>query len=595
MALRIEDYALIGDTHTAALVGIDGSIDWLCLPRFDSGSCFAALLGEARFGRWRIAAAAKNRATRRRYRGHTLVLETEFECSEGAARVVDCMPPTTRLPEVIRIVEGTRGRVPMTMELILRFDYGSVLPWVRRVDGTLTATGGPDAVCLHTPVETRGRDFTTFAEFTVAAGERIPFRLAWYPSHERHAPPRDACADLAETEAWWRDWSARCTYRGPWREVVLRSLLTLKALTYAATGALIAAPTTSLPEWIGGSRNWDYRFSWIRDATFSLWALMANGFVDEARAWRDWVLRAVAGDPADLQTLYGVHGERRIEELVLDWLPGHQGSRPVRVGNAAVHQFQLDVYGELIDCMHLARKGGIEPEEAAWAVERAILKHVESCWREPDEGIWEVRGPRQHFTHSKVMAWVAFDRAVKAVRRFHNEGPLERWRALRAEIHDEICRAAYDPERKTFVQAYGSKQLDASLLMMPLVGFLPATDERMRGTVAALERELLHDGFVRRYSTHEVEDGLPPGEGTFLPCSFWLADNYVLQGRRDEARTLFERLLGLANDVGLLAEEYDPTAGRQLGNFPQAFTHVGLLNTAMNLSKARGPARERPR
>jgi GH15 family glucan-1,4-alpha-glucosidase len=593
MALRIEDYGLIGDTYAAGLVGKDGSIDWLCVPRFDSGACFAALLGDREHGRWLLAPVGDSRAARRRYRDDTLILETEFECSQGAVRLIDCMSPRQRLPEVIRIVEGLRGRVAMTMELVVRFDYGSIVPWVRRVDDTLTAIGGPDALCLRTPVETRGRDFTTVAEFTVAAGERVPFVLAWHPSNEAPPAPVDALQALADTEAWWHEWSAHCTYRGPWRDVVVRSLVTLKALTYAPTGGIVAAPTTSLPEWIGSTRNWDYRFCWIRDATFSLYALMITGFVDEARAWRDWLLRAVAGDPAALQTLYGSAGERRVEELELGWLPGYESSAPVRVGNAAARQFQLDVYGELIDCMHLARRTGIEPEPAAWALERKVIEHVESCWHQPDEGIWEVRGPRQHFTHSKVMAWVAIDRAVKAVERFHCEGPVAHWRSLREQIHREVCRAAYDPERRTFTQAYGSKELDASLLMIPLVGFLPASDERVRSTVAAVERELMREGFLLRYSTHDVEDGLPPGEGVFLPCSFWLADNYVLQGRREEAVKLFERLRGLCNDLGLLSEEYDPTARRQLGNFPQAFTHVGLLNTAINLSKKTGPAHDR--
>jgi GH15 family glucan-1,4-alpha-glucosidase len=593
MAIRIEDYALIGDTHAAGLVGRNGSIDWLCVPRFDSGACFAALLGEPKHGRWLLAPAGESRVARRRYRDDTLILETEFECPQGTVRVIDCMSPRLRFPEVIRIVEGVRGRVSMAMELVVRFDYGSIVPWVRRVDHTWTAIGGPDALCLRTPVETRGRDFTTVSEFDVSAGERVPFVLAWHPSDEEPPQPVDAVRALADTETWWHEWSARCTYHGPWRDDVVRSLVTLKALTYAPTGGIVAAPTTSLPEWIGGRRNWDYRFCWIRDATFSLYALMITGFVDEARAWRDWLLRAVAGDPAALQTLYGPAGERRMEELELGWLPGYESSSPVRVGNAAVHQFQLDVYGELIDCRHLARRAGIEPEPMAWALERKVIEHVESCWNRPDEGIWEVRGPRQHFTHSKVMAWVAFDRAVKAVERFHCEGPIGHWRGLRDRIHEEVCRAAYDPERRTFTQAYGSKELDASLLMIPLVGFLPAADERVRGTVAAVERELMRDGFLLRYSTHEVEDGLPPGEGVFVPCSFWLADNYVLQGRREEAVALFERLRGLRNDVGLLSEEYDPVARRQLGNFPQAFSHVGLLNTAINLSKTKGPARDR--
>jgi GH15 family glucan-1,4-alpha-glucosidase len=593
MASRIEDYALIGDTYSAGLVARDGSIDWLCLPRFDSGACFAALLGEPRHGRWKIAPAGEPQTTRRAYRGDTLVLETEMECAEGVVRLIDCMSPRARRPQVIRLVEGVRGRVPMTMELVIRFDYGSIIPWVQRVGEVLTAIGGPDALCLRAPVETQGHGLTTVAEFTVTKGQQIPFVLGWYPSHESCPEPIDAVAVVAQTETWWQQWSAHCTYQGRWRDVVMRSLLTLKALTYAPTGGLVAAPTTSLPEALGGPRNWDYRFCWIRDATLTLYAMMINGFVDEARAWRDWVLRAVAGDPAVLQTLYGCAGERRIEEVDLGWLPGYEGSRPVRIGNAAYRQFQLDVYGELVDCMHLARRSGIESEAAAWALERKVIAHVESCWDRPDQGLWEVRGPRQHFTHSKVMAWVAFDRAVKAVERFGYHGPVEQWRNLRARLHEEICRAAYDPQRNTFTQAYGSAQLDAALLMLPLVGFLPAKDPRMIGTVAAIERTLVRDGLVLRYSTAEVEDGLPPGEGVFLPCSFWLADNYVLQGRREEAAKLFERLLGLCNDVGLLSEEYDPVTRRMVGNFPQAFTHVGVLNTAMNLSKKKGPAKAR--
>jgi len=595
MALRIEDYALIGDTHTAALVGLDGSIDWLCLPRFDAAACFAAILGEPRHGRWRLAPADPSYRVRRSYREGSLVLETVFETKDGVVRIVDCMSPRDQLPEVVRVVEGIEGRVAMSMELVIRFDYGSIVPWVRKKDGALTAIGGPDALALRTPVETEGRDFTTVASFTVAAGERVPFALEWFPSHLPVPPPIDAWRVVDETERWWCEWSSRCTYEGPWREAVVRSLVTLKALTYAPTGGLLAAPTTSLPEHIGGNRNWDYRFCWIRDATLTLYALMITGYLDEARAWRDWLLRTVAGDPGALQTLYGASGERRALEITIDWLPGYEGSLPVRTGNAAVHQFQLDVYGELVDCMHVARRGGIEPDEDAWALEKHVVCEVERCWRDPDEGIWEVRGPRQHFTHSKVLAWVAIDRAVKAVERFGREGPLEHWRKLRATMHEEICTRAYDPARNCFTQAYGSQALDASLLMIPLVGFLPASDPRMRGTVAALERELLRGGLLHRYSTSEVEDGLPPGEGVFLPCSFWLADNYLLQGRRDEATELFERLLALRNDVGLLAEEYDPAGHRHLGNFPQAFTHVALVNSAVNLSKRRGPARDRAR
>ena len=596
MPLPIESYALLADEESAALVGRDGSIDWLCVPRFDSPACFAALLGTPEHGRWLLAPAGDVRATRRAYREGTLVLDTEFETADGTVRLVDCMTPGGRHRDVVRIVEGVAGRVPMHMELVIRFDYGSVVPWVRRRDGMLTAIAGPDALRLQTPVEHRGRDFTTIADFAVAAGERVPFTLTWHPSYEAPLEAADPLRDVDETVEYWRQWSSRCTYRGEWRDAVLRSLLVLKALEYEPTGGIVAAPTTSLPEALGGVRNWDYRYCWLRDATFSLYALMIAGYVDEAKAWRDWLLRAVAGKPSDLQILYGPAGERRLPEYELPWLPGYEGSAPVRVGNAAVHQFQLDVYGEILDTMHITRRAGIEPDEADWNLERKLIEFLETGWKEPDEGIWEVRGPRRHFTHSKVMAWVAFDRAVKAVTRFRCDGPVDRWRKLRAAVHDEVCRQGYDAERGAFVQYYGAKELDASLLMIPLVGFLPATDPRVRGTVAAIERELVVDGFVRRYRPEgsNAVDGLPPGEGVFLPCTFWLADNLALLGRRAEARRLFEKLLALRNDVGLLAEEYDPDARRLLGNFPQAFTHVSLVNTAHNLARGGGPAADRP-
>jgi GH15 family glucan-1,4-alpha-glucosidase len=599
MALRIEDYALIGDNHTAALVGRDGSIDWLCAPRFDSGACFAALLGDARHGRWLIAPAGAGAHTaRRRYRDGTLVLETDFVTDDGAVRVVDCMPRRTNYPHVARVVEGLHGRVAMRMELVIRFDYGSIVPWVRRLpDGALAAIAGPDALCLRTPVELRGEHFTTVAEFTVSRGERVPFGLCWHPSTHPAPCLADPATAVEETTGWWQERSARCTYRGRWRDDVLRSLITLQALAYEPTGGIVAAPTSSLPEWVGSVRNWDYRFSWLRDATFTLYALGLGGYVDEARAWRDWLLRAVAGDPSKLQILYGVSGERRIPELELGWLPGYERSKPVRVGNAAANQLQLDVYGEVLDAMHIARRMGLEKhvDLDAWSLQRALLDHLESCWHEPDEGIWEVRGPRRHFTHSKVMAWVAFDRAVKAVERFGHDGPVDRWRAQRAALHDEVCARAWDESRGAFVQAYGSTALDASLLMIPLVGFLPAGDPRVRRTVEAIERELVVGGFVWRYHPEDAPavDGLPPGEGVFLPCSFWLADNLVLLGRKAEAEALFERLLALRNDVGLLSEEYDPNDHRLLGNFPQAFTHVALVNTARNLSRGGGPAHSR--
>ena len=587
MPLRIEDYALIGDTQTAALVGRDGSIDWLCVPRFDSGACFAALLGDERNGRWLLAPAGGGRVTRR-YREGTLVLETEFETPDGAVRVVDCMPPRGEAPDVVRLVEGVRGRVRMRMQLVIRFDYGHVVPWVRRHEGGLLAVAGPDALCLHTPVQTRGEDLTTVAEFWVAEGERVPFVLTWHPSHRPPPRPVDPVAAVPETEAWWSAWSSRARLPSEWRGPILGSLVVLKALTYAPTGGMVAAPTTSLPEQLGGVRNWDYRYCWLRDATLALDALVAAGYTEEAQAWRDWLLRAVAGNPtADPQALYGPAGERRLTELELDCLPGYDGAGPVRIGNAAVSQLQLDVYGEVMDAMALSRRAGIPPDPFAWPLQRALLESLESRWREPDEGIWEVRGPRRHFTYSKVMAWVAMDCAVEAVERFELAGPVERWRRLRSEIHEEVCREGYDHERNTFVQHYGSSRLDASLLAIPLVGFLPPSDERVRGTMEAVRRELCEDGLVLRYRTGDGEDvdGLPPGEGAFLPCTFWLADNLALLGRTAEARAVFDRLLGLRNDVGLLSEEYDPAAGRLVGNFPQAFSHLSLVNTGRLLAR----------
>ncbi len=594
MPSGIEDYGLIGDTQAAALVGRDGSIDWLCLPHFDSGACFAALLGEPHHGRWLLAPAVPTTAARRRYRPDTLILETTFETADGEVRIVDFMPPRNSEPDLIRIVEGVRGEVEMQMELIIRFDYGSIVPWVRTIDGHLRAIGGPDALSLWTPVETYGENLTTRADFTVREGERQPFLLMWHPSHVSSPAPLEPVAALEDTERWWQDWCGLCTYHGPWREQVMRSLITLKALTFAPTGGIVAAPTTSLPESIGGVRNWDYRYCWLRDATFTLYALMIGGYTEEAAAWRNWLLRGVAGDPASLHIMYGMRGERRLPEMELPWLPGYEASRPVRIGNRAVDQLQLDVYGEVMDAMHLARRAGLEPDADIWSLQTTLMRHLERAWREPDEGIWEVRGPRRHFTHSKVMAWVAFDRAVKAVERYGVDGPVERWRELRAAVHEEVCREGFDPHRNTFTQYYGSEDLDASLLMIPLVGFLPATDARVRGTVAAIENELMWNGLVRRYRPKEHVDGLPGGEGAFLACTFWLADNYVLQGRDEDARRLFERLLGLCNDLGLLAEEYDPSNRRQLGNFPQAFSHVMLINTARNLARRHGPAEARP-
>ena len=593
MALRIEDYGLIGDTHTAALVGRDGSVDWLCLPRFDSGACFAALLGEPAHGRWLIAPASNPRPSGRRYRPDTLILETELESDDGAVRTVDFMVPRRDEPDLVRIVQGVRGQVRMEMELIIRFDYGRIVPWVRRVNGALRAIGGPDALTLVTAVDTFGKDLTTRAEFTVKEGEQVPFVLMWHPSHEDPPDAPDALQALEDAEKWWRTWSAQCNYNGPWRDQVVRSSITLKALTYAPTGGIVAAPTTSLPEQLSGVRNWDYRYCWLRDATYTLYALMIGGYTEEAAAWRNWLLRAVAGDPATLQTMYGVQGERRLTEFDVNWLPGYEQSRPVRIGNGAVDQLQLDVYGELMDSLHLARRHGIARDQDAWSMQKMLLEFLERAWKEPDEGIWEVRGPRRHFTHSKVMTWVAFDRAIKAVERFGADGPVDRWRQMRAEIHDRVWREAIDPARGCFTQYFGASEVDASLLLLPLVGFVPATDPRMRATVAAIEHDLLFNGFVRRYRPAESLDGLPGGEGVFLACTFWLADNYCLQGRRDDAVGVFERLAGLCNDLGLLSEEYDPVGKRFLGNFPQAFSHVMLINSARNLANGGGPAHAR--
>jgi GH15 family glucan-1,4-alpha-glucosidase len=591
--VRIEDYALIGDTHSAALVSRDGSIDWLCLPRFDSGACFAALLGNKFHGRWLIKPTAAIRRCSRKYRHDTLVLETEFETESGVVRVIDFMPPRQAEPDVIRIVEGVDGNVAMQMELIVRFDYGSIVPWVRQVDGHLGAIAGPDALAFWSDVPTVGEDLTTHAEFTVAAGEHVSFVLMWHPSNETAPSPLKPLDALEDTTNWWREWVSAGSYQGRWRDEVVRSLITLKALTYAPTGGLVAAPTTSLPEKIGGVRNWDYRYCWLRDATYALYALTIGGYKDEANAWRNWLLRAAAGAPASLQTMYGVAGERRLTELELDWLPGFAGSRPVRIGNAAVRQFQLDVYGELMDALHLARRQGIPANEEAWAFELVLMDFLKDAWKQPDEGIWEVRGQRRHFVHSKVMAWVAFDRAIKAVEQFGQDGPADQWRQTRAAIHEQIHREGFNERRNTFTQYYGSNEPDASLLMLPLVGFIDARDPRMLGTVAAIEYDLLENGFVRRYRTNEKIDGLPEGEGAFIACTFWLADNYSLQGREAEALRVFEGLLALCNDVGLLSEEYSVEEKCQLGNFPQAFSHVMLINTARNLSGGRGPAIDR--
>lgn len=586
IARRIEDYALIGDLQTAALVSNVGSIDWLCLPRFDSGACFAALLGTTDNGHWQLApAGASGPASRREYRGDTLILHTEWDTPTGSVRVIDLMPPRDEAPDVVRIVEGLSGRVDMRSCLRLRFDYGEIVPWVRRIDGQVAGIAGPDSAWLRSDVPTYGRDFTTYADFAVSAGERVGFVLTWHPSHLPPPAPVSAEEELAATEKLWAEWASRGTYTGEWREAVVRSLLTLKALTYEPTGGIVAAATTSLPESLGGERNWDYRYCWLCDATMTLSALLRGGFTEEAAAWRQWLLRAIAGSPDDLQIMYGVAGERRLLEYEVKWLDGYEGSKPVRVGNAAVDQLQLDVYGEVMDALSLVRAHGIPPDAESWSLQCLLIDHLETSWREPDMGIWEVRGGRRHFTHSKVMAWVAFDRAIEGVERYGLDGPVERWKAIRDEIHAEVCAQGFDVERNTFTQSYGSPALDASLLLIPQVGFLPPSDPRVVGTIEAVQRELTRDGMVLRYVDDGSDvDGLAGQEGTFLACSFWLADGLHLIGREDEARALFEQLLARRNAVGLLAEEYSPTQERMLGNFPQAYSHISLVNTAFRLS-----------
>jgi GH15 family glucan-1,4-alpha-glucosidase len=586
--VKIEDYGLIGDLQTAALVSRAGSIDWLCLPRFDSGACFAALLGRPEHGRWLLAPTGEPQRVTRRYRPDTLVLETTFEMGDGAVRVIDFMPPRTENPVLVRIVEGLRGQIEVGTELVIRFDYGSATPWVLRSDRTRLAIAGSNALRIDTAVDLRGEEMKTVGEVIVSEGDRVPFVITWFPSHLDPPEPIEAADALDATESFWREWAGRCTYEGEWVEAVRSSILALKALTYEPTGGIVAAPTTSLPEWIGGVRNWDYRYCWLRDATLTLVALIDSGYLDESRAWRHWLFRAAAGDPADLQIMYGVAGERRLAEYEADWLPGFAGSRPVRVGNAASEQLQLDVYGEIIDAFYTSRLHGIEASDHAWALSVNLLEHLEAAWRFPDAGIWEVRGPARHFTHSKVMAWVAFDHAVRTIETWGNKGPLERWCEIRDEIHADVCRNGYDADLGAFVQSYGSKRLDASLLLIPLVGFLPADDERAAGTIDAIGRELSQDGLIARYQADDENtdvDGLPPGEGVFLPCSFWYAADLALLGRIDEARALYTRLLGLRNDLGLLSEEYDPVAGRMLGNFPQAFTHLALVACAHVLER----------
>ena len=587
MQLRIEDYALISDTQTAALVGIDGSIDWLCAPRFDSAAFFAALLGKPGNGRWRVAARGMERATRRRYVSGTLVLETEWQTETGLIRVTDFMPPRTTQPDVVRLVHGVKGRVEVEMELVVRFDYGRMVPWARRVGGDLMFVSGPDAVMLRTDLPTHGHDARTEAQFTIEEGQFASFVLSWGPSYEPPREPPHAAGALETTVEWWRSWADRLAYKGAWKEDVRSSLIVLKALTHAPTGGMVAAPTTSLPEQLGSVRNWDYRYCWLRDAAFTMWALSIGGYSEEARAWRNWLLRAAAGDPEQLQVLYGVTGESHLVEQTLDWLPGYEHSAPVRIGNAAVDQFQLDVFGEVMHAFHLARGIGMRTEHTAWALEKHLVDFVVKHWQEPDEGIWEVRGPKRHFTHSKVLAWVAVDRAVHAVEKYGLDGPVDEWRRVRRQIHDDACAKGFDEKRNAFVQSYGATDLDASLLMIPLVGFLPPSDPRVRGTIDAIRKNLMRDGLVLRYKTDETDDGLPPGEGVFLACTFWLVDNLSMIGEIDEATRIFERLLSLRNDVGLLSEEWDPVQRRQLGNFPQAMTHVGLVNSAFNLDRAR--------
>jgi GH15 family glucan-1,4-alpha-glucosidase len=594
MSLKIEDYALVGDCETAALVGRNGSIDWLCWPCFDSSACFAALLGSHEHGRWLVTASDETARISRRYREDTLILETDFETSDGAVTLLDFMPPRGKTSQVIRIIIGRRGQVAMRTEFILRFDYGSVVPWVTRMqDGNLLAVSGPDMVVLRTPVRLRGKDFKTIGDFTVSAGQTIPFVLTYSASHLPPPASTDAQKALIQTEKFWLDWTSRCASAGKWSADVRRSLITLKALTYLPTGGIVAAPTTSLPEQLGGPRNWDYRFCWLRDATFTLLALMNAGYFEEALSWHAWLLRAVAGQPSQVQIMYGLRGERRLTEWEVPWLPGYERSKPVRIGNAAATQLQLDIFGEVLDAFHQGRHGKLAVDKIAWAVQRALLDHLETIWDQPDEGIWEVRSGRKQYTYSKIMSWVAFDRAIKGVEESGLEGPVERWRALRGQIHEEICSRAFDTEMGAFVQSYGSKNLDASLLLIPAVGFLPPEDPRVHSTITAIEKHLLADGFVRRYDTVETRDGLPPGEGAFLACSFWLADSLLMTGRRAEALQLFERLLALRNDVGLLAEEYDPRTKRLVGNFPQALSHIALVTTAHNLTRSEKPVRQR--
>jgi len=594
MASRIEDYALIGDLGSAALVGTDGSIDWLCWPRFDSDACFAALLGTPEHGRWQIAPKDDAAKITRRYRPNTLILETRFETSEGAATLIDFMPPRGSNSHLLRLVVGEQGRVDFHGELILRFGYGAIVPWVTRIDDhTLRAVAGPDMAVLRASVHLHGENFKTVGDFAVVAGDKVSFSLSYALSHRDIPESVDIETQLRATEKFWTGWAGRNKIEGPWNEAVTRSLITLKALTYAPTGGMAAAATTSLPEFIGGPRNWDYRFCWLRDATLTLLALMNGGYYEEAQMWRDWLLRAVAGSPPQIQIMYGLRGERRLTEWEIPWLPGYENSRPVRIGNAAHDQLQLDIFGEVMDALHQARQGGLGANEAGWDLQRELLAHLEKIWREPDESLWEVRSGREHFTYSKAMAWLAFDRAIRSAEAFDLKAPLERWRSIRAEIHADVCAHGFDAGLGSFVRAYGSKELDASLLLLPAIGFLPPQDARICATVAAIERRLLVNGLVLRYDSTTVSDGLPAGEGVFLACSFWLADAYLMLGRHDDAVRLFNHLLSLRNDLGLLSEEYEPRTGRLVGNFPQAFSHLALVNTASNLAHYKKPAEQR--
>jgi GH15 family glucan-1,4-alpha-glucosidase len=593
MMRQIEDYALLSDLQTAALVHRRGSIDWCCFPRFDSDACFAALLGDREHGRWLLAPEGPGEPTRR-YRNGSLVLQTEWDTPDGRIRVIDAMPPRGEAPAIVRVVEGLAGRVRIRSELLPRFGYGRIVPALRGLDDSFVVTAGPDAIDLRTPVPTVAESRATVSSVEVRVGQRVPFTLRWFPSHTPRPAPVDPEEELRRTEAFWQDWSSRSSYSGPYRDAVLQSLVVLKGLTYMPTGGIVAAPTTSLPEWPGGERNWDYRYCWLRDATLTLLALLNTGYLEEASHWREWLLRAVAGDPDNIQIMYGVAGERRLPEWIIDWLPGFEDSRPVRVGNAAADQAQLDVYGEVTDAMYQSRTHNLGASLAAWEFGRHVLGLLEDRWRDPDEGIWEIRGKPLHFTHSKVMAWVAFDRGIRLCEEFGRDGPIDRWRAIRSEIHAQVCREAWSDQLGSFTQSYGSSRLDASLLLLPQVGFLPPDDPRVRGTLAAVQRELTHEGLLLRYRSEEAVDGLRSGEGTFLPCSFWLVDALALDGRHDEATELFERLLGVRNDIGLLAEEYDPSEGRLLGNFPQAFSHVALVNSALTLARtAAGQVRHR--